>query len=124
VILANTSIWVDHFRGNNEKLVEALLAERIVCHPLIVAELALGSLRDRGAVLSLLDELPRLPLATPAEVRAMIEARSLHSRGIGYVDASLIASCLFVPGTSLWTLDRKLSAVASALDLGEQPSLN
>ena len=119
MILADTSIWIDHFRSNNDKLVAALLAGNIVCHPLVVAELALGSLRERGAVLCLLDELPRLPLATPAEVRAMIEARSLHSRGIGYADASLIASCLLDSGTRLWTLDRKLSTVASALDLGE-----
>lgn len=117
VILADTSVWIDHLRNNNEKLADALIAESIVCHPFVVAEIALGSLRDRNLVLGLLDGLTSLPVVTPAEVRAMVEARSLYSRGIGYVDASLIASCLVVPGTTLWTRDRKLAAIATDLDL-------
>ena len=105
VILADTSIWIDHFRNNNEKLAHTLLAEQVTCHPFIIAEIALGSLRNRSVVLGLLDDLPSLPVVLPGEVRVMIETRRLFSRGIGYVDASLLASCLVVPGRH--TLDTR-----------------
>ena len=115
MILADTSIWIDHFRNNNEQLVDALLADNIVCHPFVVAEIALGSLRERSVVLGSLDGLPGLAIVSPAEVRSMIEARNLYSRGIGYVDASLLASCLVTPDMKLWTFDQKLAAVAIEL---------
>ena len=89
----------------------------IVIHPYIVAELALGSLRDRARTLAWLDSLPRLRVAQTAEVRQMIEMRSLYSRGIGLTDAHLIASILIYPSTLLWTLDKRLSNVASELGI-------
>ena len=116
MILADTSIWVDHLRSGDARLAELLHAGRIVGHALVVAEIALGSLRDRAGVLSLLDGLPSLPAAREDEVRMLIEQRRLFGRGIGFVDGSLLASCLLVPGTLIWTRDRKLDAVAS--DLG------
>ena len=63
--------------------------------------------------MSLLDGLPSLPVAREDEVRLLIERRRLFGRGIGFVDVSLLASCLLVPGTFIWTRDRKLEAVAS-----------
>ena len=122
MILADTSIWIDHFRNNNEKLVDALLAERVTCHPFIIAEIALGSLRNRSAVLGLLDDLPSLPVVLPGEVRVMIETRRLFSCGIGYVDASLLASCLVVPDATLWTHDWSLAEIASELGISESPA--
>ena len=117
MILADTSVWIDHLRMHDERLAALLEAGRVVGHRLVVAEIALGSLRDRGSVLGLLDGLAALPVAAPDEVRTLIEARALHGRGIGYVDASLLASCLLVPGTELWTRDRRLDAVAETLNL-------
>lgn len=84
-----------------------------------MAEIALGSLKDRVTVLGLLDGLPMLPVAELAEIRVLIEGRRLHGRGIGYVDAALFAACLLVPGTQLWTRDKRLRAVAE--DLGMTP---
>lgn len=117
MILADTSVWVDHLRAGDEGLSALLKAGRVVCHPFVVAEVALGSLRDRTTVLGLLDGLPPLPVVAPSEVRALIEARRLYGRGIGFVDVSLLASCLLVPGTSLWTRDRRLEAAAASLGL-------
>lgn len=122
MILADTSIWVDHLRKNNEELADLLLRERIVCHPLVVAEISLGSLRQRDLVLGNLDALPGLPAASLAEVRTLIEARKLFSCGIGFVDASLLASCLLAPGATLWTHDRRLAAVASDLGVNDRRS--
>ena len=117
MILADTSIWVDHLRAGDAELARLLDRGGIAAHPLVVAELALGSLRNRREVLALLDGLPRAPEATPAEVRVLIEAQPLHSRGIGYVDAALLASCRLAPGLRLWTRDRRLAALAAEAGL-------
>ncbi|MGB3796364.1 MAG: type II toxin-antitoxin system VapC family toxin [Alteraurantiacibacter sp.] len=118
MILADTSIWIDHLRAGDAELARRLSAGAIACHPFVVAEIALGSLRDRDGVLTLLDRLPGLPVAEAREVRTLIDARHLFSRGIGYVDASLVASCLLAPGSSLWTRDRRLAAIAEELEIG------
>ena len=118
MILADTSIWIDHLRTGDAELADRLSVGAIACHPFVVAEIALGSLRDRNGVLALLDRLPGLPVAEAHEVRTLIDARRLFSRGIGYVDASLIASCLLEPGSALWTRDRRLAAIAGELEIG------
>ena len=119
MILADTSIWIDHLRIGDAQLSGLLTAGRIVCHPFVIAEIALGGLRARADVLRLLDGLPALPVTEPDEVRILIERHRLFGRGIGFVDASLIGSCLLAPGTQLWTRDRRLDAVATELGLGQ-----
>ena len=120
MILADTSVWVEHLRSTDARLAELLYADRIVGHALVVAEIALGTLRDRNGILGLLDGLPSLPLAEPEEVRALVERRRLFGRGVGFVDVSLIASCLLAPGVSLWTRDRRLDAVAQEIGVSFQ----
>lgn len=88
---------------------------QIVIHPLLVGELALGSLRERAKTLAYLDRLPRVRVARLAEVRQMIEARSLYGRGIGLIDAQLIASVFITPPARLWTKDKALRRVAEFL---------
>ena len=90
---------------------------KIVMHPFIVAELALGSLRDRVKTLLFLDMLPSVRVAQLSEVRQMIEARSLYSLGIGLIDAHMLASIFLNPGTQLWTKDKRLRNVAEALGI-------
>ena len=117
MILADTSIWIDHLRKGDEQLRELLLGDSILCHPVIVAEIALGSLKARNEVLGLMDNLPMLAEAQIAETRFMIEDRRLFSRGIGLVDAALVAACLIVPGTHIWTRDQRLAAVAKEVGI-------
>ncbi len=117
MILADTTIWVDHFRAPNDELRDLLDNEQIVMHPFIVAELALGSLKHRALQLEALDDLPPVQVARLDEVRRMIEAHSLYCRGIGLIDAHLIASCLIHPPTLLWTNDRRLSEIAETLGI-------
>lgn len=90
---------------------------RIVVHPFINAELALGSLRERSRTLRLLDLLPQVRVARLNEVRALTESRRLHSLGIGLIDAHLIASILIDPGTLLWTRDKRLRKVCENLGI-------
>jgi hypothetical protein len=115
VILADTSIWVDYFRGKNLEMEKRLLAGQITMHPFIVAEIALGSLHDRRRKLDDLESLLEVKVAQLSEVRQMIEAHALYSKGIGLIDAHLIASCLMTPGTQLWTRDGALEKVAKAV---------
>ena len=115
MILADTTIWIDHFRVGDVEMRRQLEKRNIAIHPYIIAELALGTLRDRLTTLAWLDFLPRVPVAQTREVREMIEMRALYGRGIGLTDAHLLASCLLQPATLLWTKDRRLSAVASSL---------
>ena len=114
MILADTSIWIDHLRSGNKEMRTLLNQGQIVIHPFITAELALGSLRDRTKMLALLDLLPRLQMAQLSEVRLMIEARRLYNLGIGLTDAHLIASVFLNPSTLLWTRDKRLRKAADA----------
>ena len=90
---------------------------RVVIHPLIIAELALGSLRERANTLALLDLLPQVRVAQLSEVRLMIEARHLDSLGIGLTDAQLMASVFISPSTFLWTRDKRLRKAAESLGI-------
>jgi predicted nucleic acid-binding protein len=115
LILVDTSVWIDHLHRADPRLV-TLLTDAVVCiHPMVVGELALGSLRNRSTVLSLLDQLPSMSVATNAEVRHLIEVRALFGQGLSLVDAHLLAGLKISPGTGLWTRDRRLHAVATDL---------
>jgi predicted nucleic acid-binding protein len=112
LILADTSVWIDHFRSGNKDLRKALNQGQIMIHPFIIAELALGSLRDRTKTLATLDLLPQVRVAQMNELRMMIETRRLYNLGIGLTDTHLIASAFINSPTLLWTKDRRLRKVA------------
>jgi predicted nucleic acid-binding protein len=118
VILADTSVWIDHYRSLLPEMQRLLEHQKIFMHPFVAAELALGPLRDRSRNLLYLNLLPLAKVAQLSEVRQMIEAHALYSKGIGLTDAHLIASCLLTPGTRLWTRDKRLRSVAESLGIG------
>ncbi|MGC2448773.1 MAG: type II toxin-antitoxin system VapC family toxin [Candidatus Sulfotelmatobacter sp.] len=117
MILADTSIWIDHFRLGDTDLQKALNLGQILIHRWVIAELALGSLRDRTRTLAMLDLLPQAKVAQISELRHMIEARRLYSLGMGLTDAHLIASVLLNPPMLLWTRDKQLRKIAAALGI-------
>ena len=123
MILADTSIWIDHFRTSNPKMESLLNRGRIAMHPCVVAEIALGSLSNRRLKLAAMDSLRRVKVAQLSEVRRMIEAHSLYSKGIGLTDTQLIASCLITPGTQLWTRDAAMMKVASGFRILVNPKM-
>jgi len=121
-ILIDTNIWVEHFKTENKEVSALLEAGRVVMHPFVAAELALGGLRDRKMTLALLDFLPELPVAELHEVRQLIEVRKLYTEGIGLVDANLIASLVIVQTpTELWTDDDGLMRAAQKLGFLAKP---
>lgn len=117
MILADTSIWIDHLRSGNKELRKLLNQGQILIHPFIIAELALGSLHERARTLALLDRLPQVRTAQLSEVRMTIESRRLHNLGIGLTDAHLIASVFINPPTLLWTRDKRLRKAAEGLGI-------
>jgi predicted nucleic acid-binding protein len=115
MILADTTIWIDHLNHGDPELQRRLRGYEILMHPFVAGELALGPLPDRKKTILYLDNLPRVRVAQQSEVRQMIEARTLHNRGIGLIDAHLIAAVLLNPGTELWTRDGNLRKIATRL---------
>ena len=116
-LLVDTSVWVDHLRKDDASLAEALADHRVAIHPHVLGEIALGSLKNRRTVLPLLENLPQAPTATDREVQTLIARRRLFDRGIGYVDAHLLAAASLAPGLAIWTRDKRLMGVADDLDL-------
>jgi predicted nucleic acid-binding protein len=117
VILADTSVWIDHFRGTDDSLRRQLSAAHISIHPFVVAELALGNLKHRLRTLAELEMLPQAKVASTREVRSLIEAHGLYGKGIGLIDAHLIASTLITSSTQLWTRDKRLLALAEKMGI-------
>lgn len=114
--LVDTSVWIDHFRRRNAALAELLESGDVLGHPWIVGELACGRLRRRRDILALLAVLPQARSVEDEELLHFIETRRLFGKGIGWVDAQILASATLT-GATLWTLDRALGGVAAALRL-------
>lgn len=117
MILVDTTIWIDHFRGGDPQLVALLQNGHVLAHPCVIGELALGHLSQRGEILGLLQNLPRANAATDLEVLSLVENQQLFGLGIGYVEAHLLAATLLTTGAGLWTRDKRLAAAATQLGL-------
>jgi predicted nucleic acid-binding protein len=120
VILLDTSVWVDHLRTGDKVVAGLLDSGRVLVHTFVVGELALGNLRQRHVILSLLQDLPRAIAAMDQEVLHFIERHALAGQDIGYVDAHLLASTQLTTGASLWTRDKGLLRVAERLGLASK----
>jgi predicted nucleic acid-binding protein len=121
MILVDTSVWVDHLQRGDTALSELLTASRVLAHPFVIGELALGSLRQRDMILGTLQDLPHARVATDNEVLHFIGDQTLYGIGIGYVDAHLLAAVRLTPGASLWTRDKRL--LDASMRLGIAASL-
>jgi predicted nucleic acid-binding protein len=114
-VLVDTSVWIDHFRRRNPRLVRILEAAQALTHPFVIGELCCGNLARRDEILALLQSLPVPVLIEHAEVLEFVNAHRLSGRGLGWVDMHLLASACLA-SVPLWTLDRRLAAAAT--DLG------
>lgn len=117
MILADTSVWVDHLRGRNPTFVKLLDAGEILAHPFVIGELALGHLEPRNLILDDLRAMPQAVVASHEEVLAFIDRHKLFGLGIGYVDSHLLAAARLTQDSGFWTRDKRLHGVADCLDL-------
>jgi hypothetical protein len=120
MILVDTSVWIDHLRSSDEDLTQLLGRYQVMTHPFVIGELALGNLQHRNEVLSALQNLPQVRLATENEMLDFIEQNGLYGVGIGYIDAHLLAATRLAPGTTLWTRDKRLLSVSARLGVAEK----
>ena len=118
MILVDSSVWVDHLQRGDARLAALLNASRVLGHPFVLGELALGNLHQRALIHDSLQNLPQAIVAGDGEVVQFITAQHLFGKGIGYVDAHLLASVRLTPGSRLWTRDRRLRVLAEGLGVG------
>jgi predicted nucleic acid-binding protein len=115
-VLVDTSVWRRFFAGSPRfKGLNDLLDEdgRVLMHPFIFGELVTGGLSSREEVL--FSRLPPAKHVADEEVLAMVKRRGLTRRGMGWVDAHLLASAL-ASSAVLWSADKDLASAARELD--------
>ena len=120
MILVDSSVWVDHLRKGDQRLITLLEASQVLTHPFVVGEIALGSLKNRETILGSMKGLPQAATATDEEVQQFIESNALFGLGIGYIDAHLLAAVRLDAGSRLWTRDKRLGAVANRMGLAAE----
>jgi predicted nucleic acid-binding protein len=117
MVLADTSIWIDHFRWSDLQLAQLLDRGDVVMHPFVIGELLLGHVPKIAEMIDDLDKLPKAVVASTDEVLKFIANRKLPGSDIGYVDAHLLAAAALTPETLVWTRDKRLLAAAQLLAL-------
>lgn len=116
LVLADTSVWVAHLRSANPVLQSRVVMDQVLCHPLVVLELACGTAPTPGErTISDLGKLRQVVVAATEEILALVERERFHDSDCGATDMALLASVLLTPNTLLWTLDRKLGALAARI---------
>ena len=117
MILVDTSVWIDHLRKGDKQLTGLLNRGHVLIHPFIIGELACGNLKNRQQILGLLKNLPKVTEATNREVLHFIESNQLMGKGIGYIDAHLLAATALSHPAKIWTRDKSLNGLAENLGL-------
>lgn len=115
VIFVDTSIWVDHIRQPLPDLLDLMRSRRCVLHPYVLAEIALGNLRDWSRRVAQLRALPSFEPLSNGDLLALIEEGELQGSGLGFVDAHLVGACRSSPGARIWSRDKKLAHIAASL---------
>jgi predicted nucleic acid-binding protein len=118
LVLADTSVWISHFRKPNSVLQTLLLADRVLCHPMVLIEIACGTPpAPRERTLSNLSQLRPAIVASTDETLALIEREQLQESGCGAVGLLLLGSVLLTCEAVLWTLDKNLKALAARFEI-------
>ena len=120
MVLADTSIWIDHFRRGDFRLAQLLDSGDVAMHPFVIGELVLGRVPRIAEMIDDLNRLPQATVASAGEVLKFISDRNLPGSGIGYVDAHLLAAVALTPETFVWTRDKRLLAAAQSLSLAAE----
>jgi predicted nucleic acid-binding protein len=118
LVLADTSVWISHFRKPNPTLQTLLAADQVLCHPLVLIEIACGTPpAPRERTLSDLRQLRSASVARTEETLALIEREQLQDSGCGAVDLILLGSVLLTSDAVLWTLDKNLEVLAARFEI-------
>jgi predicted nucleic acid-binding protein len=118
-VLVDTSIWI-RFLANRSpyaaRLDDLLSRDEVSGHDFVYGELLIGDRGGRREFLANYERMDQAPLVPHAEVVAFVRDRKLNGRGIGWIDAHLLA-CALVGRLRLWTADAPLATVATELGI-------
>lgn len=113
-VLVDTSVWI-RFLSNRtpyaSELDELLGRDEVSGHDFVYGELLIGDLGGRTKLLGNYEQMHQAPTLSHSDVVGFVRERRLHCRGIGWIDAHLLASAL-VADLKLWTADPRLAKVA------------
>jgi predicted nucleic acid-binding protein len=118
LVLADSTVWIAHFRKANPVLQTLLSADQVLGHPMVLIEIACGTPpAPRERTLSDLRQLRSATVASTEETLALIEREQLQDLGCGAVDLLLLGSVLLTSDAVLWTLDKNLEALAARFEI-------
>jgi predicted nucleic acid-binding protein len=117
IVLVDTSVWI-RFLSNRAPYaaeLDALLSrDEVSGHEFVYGELLIGDKGGRKQLLAHYEQMHQAPAVPHREVVEFVRGRRLHGRGIGWIDAHLLASVL-VGRLRLWTTDPRLAIIAREL---------
>jgi predicted nucleic acid-binding protein len=119
IVLVDTSVWIRFLSNRAPYAVELdhlLSRDEVSGHDFIYGELLIGDKGGRKQLLASYEQMHQAPMVTHDEVVVFVRERRLHGRGIGWIDAHLLASAL-VGGLKLWTADPRLATLATELGI-------
>ena len=124
MVLVDSSAWIAHLYGKapfTRALSQLGEAEAVLGHEFVYGELLMGDVGGgRARLLADYRRYERAKTVPHREVVDLIRTRKLHGRGIGWVDAHLVAAAL-AAGAQLLTNDASLRDVAEALGIAHAP---
>ena len=117
IVLVDTSVWI-RFVSNRAPFAAELAAllsrDEVSGHDFVFGELLIGDTGGRKKLLADYGRMHQAPMVPHSDVVGFVRERRLHGRGIGWIDAHLLASAL-VGRLRLWTADPRLAALAGEL---------
>ena len=119
IVLVDTSVWI-RFLSNRApyaaELDGLLSRDEVSGHDFVFGELLIGDKGGRRQLLAAYERMHQAPMVPHADVVEFVRDRQLHGRGIGWIDAHLLASTL-VGRLRLWTTDPRLATLAKELGI-------
>jgi len=122
MVLVDTSVWIRFLAGRMPYAAELdrlLEGEEAAGHDLVYGELLMGDSGGRTQLLNSYELILRVPDVGHADVATFVRARKLYGRGVGWIDAHLLASAV-VADTPLWTADEHLARLAGELGIAHR----
>jgi predicted nucleic acid-binding protein len=119
IVLVDTSVWIRFLSNRAPYATELdgfLSRDEVSGHEFVYGELLIGDRGGRRLLLANYEQMHQAPLVPHGEVVAFVRERRLHGRGVGWIDAHLLASAL-VGHLKLWTVDPRLAALAKELGI-------
>jgi predicted nucleic acid-binding protein len=116
VTLIDTSVWVNHFRMPDERVLSLTASDEVGTHPFVIGELAAGNLKNREKTLRALRWLDQPSLPADDEVHDILESQRLWGKGLGWIDLHILAATKLA-GWSLYTADVAMAAAARQIGI-------